>query len=107
MASALLAIVDRGEEVMVFEPSYENYGPDAILCGAKPVYVPMAAGAELDLDRLGAAFSPRTRAIIVCTPNNPTGRAPSRPAPEALPRPCPRHHAHAPTDQIYEHLYYQ
>src|SRR2546422_811156 len=51
MASALLAIVDPGDEVIVFEPFYENYGPDAILCGAKPVYVPMAAGAELDLDR--------------------------------------------------------
>src|SRR2546427_228536 len=78
MASALLAIVDPGDEVIVFEPFYENYGPDAILCGAKPVYVPMAAGAELDLDRLGAAFSRRTRALIVCTPNNPPGRVLSR-----------------------------
>src|SRR3989449_11668641 len=49
MAAALLAIVDPGDEVIVFEPFYENYGPDAILCGAKPVYVPMAAGQELDL----------------------------------------------------------
>src|SRR5207302_5557170 len=57
MASALLAIVDPGDEVIVFEPLYENYGPDAILCGAKPVYVPLAAAQELDLDRLAAAFS--------------------------------------------------
>src|SRR5712692_6106759 len=78
MASALLAIVDPGDEVIVFEPFYENYGPDAILCGAKPVYVPLAATQELDLDRLAAAFSARTRAIIVCTPNNPTGRVLSR-----------------------------
>src|SRR5881628_501124 len=73
MASALLAIVDPGDEVIVFEPFYENYGPDAILCGAKPVYVPLLAAQELDLDRLAAAFSRHTRAIIVCTPNNPTG----------------------------------
>src|SRR6266581_4874195 len=78
MASALLAIVDPGDEVIVFEPFYENYGPDAILCGAKPVYVPLAAAQELDLDRLAAAFSAHTRAIIVCTPNNPTGRVLSR-----------------------------
>src|SRR5919198_5667610 len=74
MASALLAVVDPGDEVIVFEPFYENYGPDAILCGAQPVYVPMPVDAELDLDRLAAAFSDRTRAIIVNTPNNPTGR---------------------------------
>jgi len=73
MASALLAIVDPGDEVIVFEPFYENYGPDAILCGAKPVYVPLAAAQELDLDRLAAAFSTRTRAIIVCHPEQPDG----------------------------------
>src|SRR5438034_8185619 len=61
MASALLAIVDPGDEVIVFEPFYENYGPDAILCGAKPVYVPLAAAQELDLDRLAAAFSAQDR----------------------------------------------
>src|SRR5207248_2537763 len=63
MASALLAIVDPGDEVIVFEPFYENYGPDAILCGAKPVYVPLAAAQELDLARLAAAFSARSPAI--------------------------------------------
>src|SRR2546422_7647153 len=106
MASALLAIVDPGDEVIVFEPFYENYGPDAILCGAKPVYVPMAAGAELDLDQLGAAFSRRTRAIIVCTPNNPTGRVLSRRELEAIADLSRRHDAYALTDEIYEHIYY-
>src|SRR5207247_423500 len=76
MASALLALVDPGDEVIVFEPFYENYGPDAILCEARPVYVPIAAGRELDLDRLAAAFSARTRAVSVCSPDNPTGSAP-------------------------------
>src|SRR6266853_605855 len=107
MASALLAIVDPGDEVIVFEPFYENYGPDAILCGAKPVYVPLAATQELDLDRLAAAFSARTRAIIVCTPNNPTGRVLSRRELEAIAELCRRHDAYAVTDEIYEHIYYE
>jgi aminotransferase len=107
MAAALLAVVDPGDEVIVFEPFYENYGPDAILCGAKPVYVPIAAGSELDLDRLAAAFSPRTRAIIVCTPNNPTGRVLSRRELEAIGALCQRYDAYAVTDEIYEHIYYQ
>src|SRR2546428_1554110 len=80
MASALLAIVDPGDEVIVFEPFYENYGPDAILCGAKPVYVPMAAGAELDLDRLGAAFSPPTPPPLSCPPPQPHRPVPCLPA---------------------------
>src|SRR2546422_40958 len=63
MASALLAIVDPGDEVIVFEPFYENYGPDAILCGARPVFVPLAVEGEVDLDRLAVAFSPRTITI--------------------------------------------
>ncbi len=107
MVSALLAIVDPGDEVIVFEPFYENYGPDAILCGAKPVYVPMAAGEALDLDRLRAAFSRRTRAIIVCTPNNPTGRVLSRAELEGVAELCRRHDAYAVTDEIYEHIYYE
>ena len=107
MASALLAIVDPGDEVIVFEPFYENYGPDAILSGAKPVYVPLAADAELDLDRLAAAFSRRTRAIIVCTPNNPTGRVLSRRELDAIAELCRRHDAYAVTDEIYEHIYYE
>jgi len=106
-ASALLACVDAGDEVIVFEPFYENYGPDTILCGAKPVYVPLAAAQELDLDRLAAAFSARTRAIIVCTPNNPTGRVLSRGELEAIAELCRRHDAYAVTDEIYEHIYYE
>src|SRR3989454_5094127 len=106
MAAALLAIVDPGDEVIVFEPFYENYGPDAILCGAKPMYVPLAAGQELDLDRLGAAFSRQTRALIVCTPKNPTRPVLSRRGLQALADPRRRPHAYAPTDQNYQHNYY-
>src|SRR5919198_1171206 len=107
MASALLAIVDPDDEVIVFEPFYENYGPDAILCGARPVYVPMPVDAPLDLDRVAAAFSDRTRAIIVNTPNNPTGRVLSRAELEGIAALCIRHGAWAITDEIYEHIRYQ
>ncbi len=107
MAAALLAVVDPADEVIVFEPFYENYGPDAILCGARPVYVPMPIQQELDLDRLAAAFSERTRAIILCTPNNPTGRVLARRELEAVAVLCQRHDAYAVTDEIYEHIYYE
>jgi aminotransferase len=107
MASALLGVVNPGDEVVVFEPFYENYGPDAILCDARPVFVPMAADQPLDLDRVAAAFGPKTRAIIVCTPNNPTGRVLSPPELEAIAELCIRHDAFAVTDEIYEHIYYE
>jgi aspartate/methionine/tyrosine aminotransferase len=114
MASALLAVVDPGDEVVVLEPFYENYGPDAILCGAKPVWVPMERNTdggglrfELDLDRLAAAFSDRTRAIVVNTPNNPTGHVFARHELETIAELCMRHDAIAFTDEIYEHILYQ
>ena len=107
MASALLGIVDPGDEVVVFEPFYENYGPDAILCDAKPVFVPMPPVGPIDLDRLAKAFSAKTRAIILCTPNNPTGRVLTRAELEAIAALCQRHDAFAVTDEIYEHIYYE
>jgi aminotransferase len=107
MASVMLAIVDPGDEVIVFEPYYENYGPDTILCGARPVYVPIATTGSLDLDRLAAAFSNRTRAIIVNTPNNPTGRVLSRDELQGIGALCQRYGAYAVTDEIYEHIYYE
>ncbi len=107
MASVMLSIVDPGDEVVIFEPFYENYGPDAILCEAKPVYVPMSPTEEIDLDRLASAFSDRTRAIIVNTPNNPTGRVLSRGELEAIAELCKKHDAYAVTDEIYEHIYYE
>src|SRR2546430_4753015 len=75
MISTLLAIVDPGDEVVVLEPFYENYGPDAAICGATPVFVPLRPpDHRFDPDELRAAFTARTKAIIVNTPNNPTGR---------------------------------
>jgi aminotransferase len=107
MAATVLSLVDPGDEVIVFEPFYENYGPDAILCDARPVFVPMPADGPLDLDRLAAAFSERTRAIIVNTPNNPTGRVLSRKELEGVADLCLHHDVLALTDEIYEHIFYE
>jgi aminotransferase len=104
MISTLLALVDPGDEVIVFEPFYENYGPDTILADARPVYVPLEPGQPLDLERLAAAFSPRTRAIIVNTPSNPSGRVLTRAELAAIGELCVRHDALAVTDEIYEHI---
>jgi aspartate/methionine/tyrosine aminotransferase len=104
MISTLLAVVDPGDEVIVFEPFYENYGPDTILADAKPVYVPLSPGRALDLDELAHAFTARTRAIIVNTPSNPAGRILSRAELEAIAGLCVRHNVLAITDEIYEHI---
>jgi aspartate/methionine/tyrosine aminotransferase len=104
MIATLLAVVNPGDEVIVFEPFYENYGPDTILADARPVYVPLEPGQPLDLERLAAAFSPRTRAIIVNSPSNPAGRVLTRAELEAIRDLCVRHDALAVTDEIYEHI---
>src|SRR6185312_9436372 len=77
MIAAMMATVDEGEEVVVFEPFYENYAPDAILSDAKPRHVPLRKTEEgfvFDRDELRAAFNEKTKAIIICNPNNPTGK---------------------------------
>ncbi len=107
MATTLMSIVDPGDEVIVFEPYYENYGPDAILCDAAPVYVPLPVTGRIDLDRLAAAFTERTRAIIVNTPNNPTGRVFTREELQGIAELCRKYDAYAVTDEIYEHIYYK
>jgi aminotransferase len=107
MIATLLAVVNPGDEVIVFEPFYENYGPDTILADAKPVYVPLDPGHPLDLDRLRAAFTPRTRAIIVNTPSNPAGRVLTRVELEAIRDLCVRNDALAVTDEIYEHIRFE
>jgi len=107
MISTLLALVDSGDEVIVFEPFYENYGPDTILADARPVYVPLEPGRPLDLERLAAAFSARTRAIIVNTPSNPSGRVLTHGELGAIAELCVRHDALAVTDEIYEHIRFE
>jgi aminotransferase len=106
MAAALLAVVDPGDEVLVFEPFYENYGPDASLCGARPVWLPLDTDSPLDLERVAAAVTSRTRALILNSPNNPTGRVLVRAELEGLAELCRRHDLVAITDEIYEHIVY-
>ena len=107
MASAFLALFDPGDEVVILEPFYENYGPDAILAGASPVFVPLEAPDwRLDADRLRTAFSSRTRAIVVNTPHNPTGRVLTKEETSLIAELCIEHDAWAITDEIYEHIRY-
>jgi aspartate/methionine/tyrosine aminotransferase len=108
MIASLLAIVDPGEEVVVLEPFYENYGPDAAICGASPVFVPLRPpDFTFDPDELRAAFSTRTKAIIVNTPNNPTGRVFGRAELDTIATLCREFDVVAVTDEIYEHIRYE
>ena len=107
MMAALLSIVNPGDEVVVFEPFYENYGPDAVMSGAVPRYVRMAwPDWRIDEEALKAAFTPKTKAIIVNTPNNPTGKVFSPGEMKLLADLCADHDAVAVTDEIYEHIVY-
>ena len=107
MMSALLAIIDPGDEVIIFEPYYENYGPDAIISGAKPVYVPLIEpDFTFDPDALRAAFSDKTKAIIINTPHNPSGKVFSREELNLVSELCNKHDALVVTDEIYEHILY-
>jgi aspartate/methionine/tyrosine aminotransferase len=107
MISALLATVNPGEEVIVFEPWYENYGPDCILSGATPVYVKLRAPDwSYDPAELRAAFSPRTKGIIVNTPHNPTGKVFTRAELLEIGALCEEFDALIYTDEIYEHIVY-
>ncbi len=112
MISTLLAVCNKGDEVVIFEPFYENYGPDAVLSGAKPVFVklhpPVTPDDEWTFDEaeLRAAFHPQTKAIIVNTPNNPTGKVFTRGELELIRNLCVEFNVLAITDEIYEHILY-
>jgi aspartate/methionine/tyrosine aminotransferase len=107
MIASLLAVINPGDEVVIFEPFYENYGPDVILAGAAPRYVTLhKPGFTIDPDELAAAFSSRTKAIIINTPHNPTGKVFSRAELELIARLCRRFDTLAITDEIYEHIIY-
>jgi len=107
MASVMLALVDPGDEVIVFEPFYENYGPDAILSGAVPRFVRLREPDwSFDPAELAAAFNARTRAVVVNTPNNPTGKVFSRVEMEQIAALCRKWDVVCVTDEIYEHILY-
>ncbi|MEX2557210.1 MAG: aminotransferase class I/II-fold pyridoxal phosphate-dependent enzyme [Actinomycetota bacterium] len=108
MIAAMLAVIDPGDEVVVLEPFYENYGPDAILSGATPRYVTLhEPDWTFDEGELAAAFNDRTRGIILNTPNNPTGKVFTRSELEAVGALCQKWGAVAFTDEIYEHMTYE
>ncbi|HLM56714.1 MAG TPA: aminotransferase class I/II-fold pyridoxal phosphate-dependent enzyme [Pyrinomonadaceae bacterium] len=107
MIAAMMATVDPGEEVVVFEPFYENYAPDAVLSGATPRYVPLRAPDwTFDPEELRAAFNPKTKAVIICNPNNPTGKVFTREELEFVASLCKEFDALCFTDEIYEHIIY-
>jgi len=107
MMASMMAIIDPGDEVIVFEPFYENYGPDAILSGATPRYVTLREPAwTFDPDELAAQFNNHTKAIILNTPNNPTGKVFSREELETIAALCRKWDVVAISDEIYEHLIY-
>jgi aminotransferase len=108
MIAAMLGLLDPGDEVIVFEPFYENYGPDAILSGAVPRYVTLhEPDWSIDPDELRAAVTPRTKAIVVNTPHNPTGKVFRRDELELIADLCREHDLIALTDDIYEHIVYE
>ncbi len=108
MVAAMLGLLDPGDEVVVFEPYYENYGPDAILTGAVPRYVTLhEPDWSIDPDELRAAFGPRTRAIVVNSPHNPTGKVFRRDELELIAALCVEFDAIAFTDDIYEHIVFE
>jgi aminotransferase len=107
MMAAMMAVINPGDEVVIFEPFYENYGPDTILSGAAPRFVRLhPPDWSFDPAELAAAFGPRTKAIILNTPNNPTGKVFSRAELEYIRDLCVRWNAFAITDEIYEHILY-
>ena len=112
MMSAMMAVINPGDEIVVFEPFYENYGPDAILSGATPRFVrmqpPSGENGEwtFDRDELASAFGPQTKAIILNTPNNPTGKVFTREELEFIRDLCLRWNSYCITDEIYEHILY-
>ena len=107
MIATLMALINPGDEIVVFEPFYENYGPDGRLSGATPRYVRLQPPDwTIDEEELAAAFNERTKAIVINTPNNPTGKVYTRAELQQIAELCQRWDAYAVTDEIYEHILY-
>ncbi len=107
MIATLLALVNPGDEVVVFEPFYENYGPDSVLSGATPRYVSLEPpNWTMNISELEAAFNDKTKAVIINTPNNPTGKVFSLPELEEIARLCRQYDVIAITDEIYDQIIY-
>jgi aspartate/methionine/tyrosine aminotransferase len=107
MMASMLSLIDPGDEAVIFEPFYENYGPDARVSGARPRHVRLEwPDWHFDPEALKAAFNPKTKVMILNTPNNPTGKVFSREELRLLADLCTDHDVVAVTDEIYEHMVY-
>jgi N-succinyldiaminopimelate aminotransferase len=105
--AAILGLMDAGDEVIVFEPVYDTYVPNMVMAGVIPRYVPLRGeNWTFDPNDLARAFNPRTRAIIVNTPHNPTGKVYSRAELRVIAELCQKHNVIAITDEVYEHILY-
>jgi N-succinyldiaminopimelate aminotransferase len=107
MFAAILGLTDPGDEVIVFEPVYDTYVPNLVMAGVTPRYVPLRGEDwRFDPDELARAFNARTKAIVVNTPHNPTGKVFSRDELRLIAELCQKHNAIAMTDEVYEHIVY-
>ena len=105
--AAILGLTDAGDEVLVFEPVYDSYVPNMVMAGVTPRYVPLRGeNWTFDPDELAQAFGPRTRAIIINTPHNPSGKVYSREELSCIAALCQKHNVIAITDEVYEHIIY-
>jgi aminotransferase len=112
MMCAFLGLVDPGKEVILFQPFYENYQPDSYMAGAKPVHVAMRPDAKtgewtFDTKELAAAFGPKTAAVVITTPHNPTGKVFTRDELKVISKLCQKWGAKVFSDEIYEHIVYE
>ncbi|HET6449850.1 MAG TPA: aminotransferase class I/II-fold pyridoxal phosphate-dependent enzyme [Spirochaetia bacterium] len=108
MMASLMTVCDPGDEVIVFSPFYENYGADAILTGARPLYVPLSPpDYRFDEQELARAFQRRPRALVLCNPSNPSGRVFTRAELECIARLAEEHDSWVVTDEVYEHIVYE
>ncbi|MBQ6268041.1 MAG: aminotransferase class I/II-fold pyridoxal phosphate-dependent enzyme [Clostridia bacterium] len=107
MMAAMMSVVNPGDKVIVFSPFYENYGADAILSGAQPIYVPLHPPAfDFSVDELEAAFRQHPKALILCNPSNPSGKVFTRAELQVIADLAQRYDAFVITDEVYEHIVY-
>ncbi len=107
MMAAMMTVANPGDKVIVFSPFYENYGADAILSGAEPIYVPLHAPDYcFDPDELEAAFRQKPKALILCNPSNPCGKVFTRAELDVIAALAEKYDAYVITDEVYEHIVY-
>ena len=107
MMTAVMSVTEPGDKVVVFSPFYENYGADAILCGAEPVYVPLKPPTyDFDVDVLEAAFRQHPKALILCNPSNPSGKVFTRQELQVIADLAEKYDVWVITDEVYEHIVY-